>query len=188
MHPFSLWSSPTICWSTCCMTLGTCVFNHVKLTVRTNCYKKHHIKKATEISKKFSEWKQAPHVGMVGLIPQHFHATPTSCAILPMHTKKLSSLFIHTKWTRYSALLTPESSVDPDLPCSNFTTLPQFLHTGKTDHICHAQYNNYVVHCSNPQHNSLPMHALPASHNRPLHTTNKQSIFVTVSGSKIAQM
>ena len=95
MHPFSLWSSPTICWSTCCMTLGTCVFNHVKLTVRTNCYKKHHIKKATEISKKFSEWKQAPHVGMVGLIPQHFHATPTSCAICQC-TPKNSLAYLYT--------------------------------------------------------------------------------------------
>ena len=34
----------------------------------------------------------------------------------------------------------------------------QFLHTGKTDHICHAQYSKYTVHCSHPQHNPFPMH------------------------------
>ena len=53
----------------------------------------------------------------------------------------------------------------------------QFLHTGKTDHICHAQYSKYIVYCSHPQHNPHPMHINmhhTAFHN-PLHTTNKQN-------------
>ena len=67
-------------------------------------------------------------------------------------------------------LLTPHSSIDPYLPCSaaikfqfqlqqiiyctyytyhtDSCTL-QYLHTGKTDHICHAQNGNYIA----PTHN-----------------------------------
>ena len=90
-----------------------------------------------------------------------------------MHTKLSTCthiLFIRTKWTRYSALLTPRSSIDPHLQCSvvikfhNITwtdhtpytihtiqtqhallmdSMHSFcMHTSKTDHICHAQYSN----------------------------------------------
>ena len=58
-----------------------------------------------------------------------------------------------------------QSSIDPYLPCSaaqhNSSIL--FMHStvsasGKVDHTCHAQYSNYILHCSHPQHNSLPIH------------------------------
>ena len=98
--------------------------------------------------------------------------------------------------------LTPQSSIDPYLPCSaavkfhNITytpcnipyrpSTPKSLHTGKTDHMCHAQYSNYIVHC-HPQYNSLTMHINlhytpsnthhTAFHNPPLHTTNKHKAY-----------
>ena len=110
-----------------------------------------------------------------------------------------------------------QSSIDPYLPCSaaikfhniiytptyhtdhNYTIhthtyqhcswSPQFLHTGKTDHICHAQYSKYIVYCSHPQHKPHPMHINihhTAFHN-PLHTTNKHTKHICVSSGKMAQ-
>ena len=102
-----------------------------------------------------------------------------SCCQLctPQNSLHALSLFIHTKWTRCSALLTPQNSINPYLPCSaaikfhninsnipyrlyaityhTYHTDPtllmdSFLHTGKTGHICHAQYSRCIVHCSHP--------------------------------------
>ena len=64
-------------------------------------------------------------------------------------------------------------------PALLMDSTPQFLHTGKTDHICDAQYSNYIVHCSHSQHNTLinmhsqhyPPHYLPqpSTHNQNTH-------------------
>jgi len=51
----------------------------------------------------------------------------------------------------------------------HWSWIPHFLHTGKTDHICHAQYSKYIVHCSHPQHNPLPMHINMHSQHYPPH-------------------
>ena len=137
------------------------------------------------------------------MTPQH----PTSCAIQVAncaHHKTLVaySYTLNEQGTQHCTL----QSSDPYLPCSAATKFhitytptyhtdhipyipihtihtqhcswsPQFLHTGKTDHICHAQYSKYIVYCSHPQHNPHPMHINmhhTAFHN-PLHTTNKQN-------------
>ena len=67
-------------------------------------------------------------------------------------------------------------------PNSFFSSMRQDA-LSKTDRICHAQYSNYNVHCSHPQHNSLSMHInmnrtthYTAFHNLPLHTTNKHKV------------
>ena len=46
---------------------------------------------------------------------------------------------------------------------------PKFLHTAKTDHICHVHYSKYTVHCNRPQHNPLPMHIKMHSQHYPPH-------------------
>ena len=102
----------------------------------------------------------------------------------PQNSLHALSLFIRTKWTRYSALLTPHAVFHQSISAMfSSNKISQFLHTGKTDHISYAQYSNYIVHCSHPQHNSLPMHInmhyTPTTtyhttfHNPPLHTTDK---------------
>ena len=60
-------------------------------------------------------------------------------------------------------LLTPVFHIkdNPYLPCSaakfhnipyRCSCTPQFLHTGKTDHICHADYTNYIAATHNMTH------------------------------------
>ena len=140
----------------------------------------------------------------MGMTPQHFHTIPTSCAIQVAnyaHHKTLHarSLFIRTKWTRYSCSIVHSSlpSIHNSMFSSNKTSqhnlnsnipyrpyaihtihtiqtqhcswTPQFLHTGRTDHICHTQYSNYIVHCSHSQHNPLLMHINMHSQHYPPH-------------------
>ena len=47
------------------------------------------------------------------------------------------------------------------ITCNSFISSVRQVALSKTDHIRHAQYSNYNVHCSQPQHNSLPMHSTP---------------------------
>ena len=70
---------------------------------------------------------------------------------------------------------------------------PQFLHTDKMDHICHAQYHNYIAATHNI---TLSMHMkvyYTPNTTHPLPSTTllctqlTQSIFVQVHGGKMAQ-
>ena len=70
----------------------------------------------------------------------------------------------------YNMTWTPTYHTDPTL-LMHSTVSP---YRQDRPYICHAQYSNYIVHCSHPQHNSLPMHttctthpALPTQHYPP---------------------
>ena len=84
-----------------------------------------------QVTKKFSKWKQA-HVRWnpknnqtidgndSSTLSHHpyilWHSSWQLCT--PQNSLHALSLFIRTKWTRYSVLFTPLSSIDPYLPCS----------------------------------------------------------------------
>ena len=132
--------------------------------------------------------------------PQHFHTTPTSCAILPtMHTTKLSTSYsICIEWTRYSALLTPQSYTHKRWPISAMfssnkisqhnldsniphrPSIAQALHSfcmQSRQTICHVQYSNYNAAIHNITHSPCNQNALH-THHYPLHYNNKNESYL----------
>ena len=85
-------------------------------------------KQQEQVTKKFSEWKQA-HVGMEPSKTsrtrwEHHNTSTPSLHLVPFaNYAQQKSLHTHRKWTRHSALLTPQ------------------LSTSKTIHICHIQHH-----------------------------------------------
>ena len=102
---------------------------------------KQHYKKATYTSQKnFSEWKQT-HVGCNPKKPTKLDGNDTTTLSHDLYIlchfvtyKHHKTLYMHLAYTKYSALLTQQSSFDSYLPCSaaikfhNITSIP-------TDHI-----------------------------------------------------
>jgi len=136
-----------------------------------------------------------------------WHYNTLIFAILPTKHKNITlhalSLFICTKWTRYSTVfhwsisaMFSSNKISQHNLNSNIPYRPSSAHglhsfciqARQTIYICHAQYSNYIVHCSHPQHNSLPMHINmhytptnthpTAFYNSPLHTTNKHKAYL----------
>ena len=138
----------------------------------------------------------------MGMTPQHFHTIPTSCAICQLCTLQNSlhalTLFIHIEWTRFSTQLcslhslthkrrpmsamvssnkTSQHNLNSNIYHTDPLLLMHFLHTVKTDHVCHAQYSNYIAATHNITHSpctskhtthpplSTPLHITPFSFN-----------------------
>ena len=119
------------------------------------------------------------------------------CHFANLHNA-IKFVFIHYGIRPFEIRHSGNKSPQHTIQTQHCSCTPQFLHTSKTDHICHAQYSNYIVHCSHPQHNSLPLHttctthpALPTQHYTPitthhnafcnpppLHTTNKHKAYL----------
>ena len=135
----------------------------------------------------------------MGMTPQHFHTSPTSCAILPTtHTTKFLhalNLFMCIEWTQLCSLhsltlkrrpISPMFSGNKisttDHKTQHCSCTPQFLHTVKTDHICHAQYTNYIAATRNitysPCTSKCTTHSPLPSHNPSLHTTNNHKAYL----------
>ena len=62
---------------------------------------------------------------------------------LPHKRQSISAMFSSDKISHYL------NSIIPYRPS---TCTPQFLHTHKTEHICHAQYSNYIAATHNITH------------------------------------
>ena len=123
----------------------------------------------------------------MGMTPQHFYTILTSCVILPtMHTTNslhalTCSLFKHIKWTGYSALLTPQSSIDPYLPCSaaiKFHNIPCTPNIPYRPSIAHALHS----FCMQARQTTSAM--LSTLHIAAMHPKHKH---ICVSGDKMAQ-
>ena len=78
-------------------------------------------------------------------------------------------------------------SITPYRPSIAHTVHMQFLHTVKTDHICHAQYSNYIAATYNITHSPCTSKCTThptttthptAFHNPSLHTTNKHKAYL----------
>ena len=113
--------------------------------------------------------------------------------------RSISTMFSSNKISQHNLNrpYTIHHTYHTDPACTAHGIHAQLLHTSKTDRICHAQYSKYIVHCSHPQHNPILMHinmhsqpALPTtlpSTTLCMHTTNKYTKHICVSGSKKAQ-
>ena len=91
---------------------------------------------------------------------------------------------------------------NPYLPCSaaikfhniaTSTCTPQFLHTRKTEHICHAQYSNYIAVTHNVAHSKCtstctthPALPIPLPSTTLLCTQLTDTKHICVSGGKMA--
>ena len=113
--------------------------------------------------------------------------------------------YICIEWTRYSALLTPQSYTHKCWPISamfssnkisqhtlklqhttqtqHCSSTAQFLHALKADHICHAQYSNYIAATHNITHSPSKRTTHPPLPT-PLH---KNTNHICASGGKMAQ-
>ena len=104
-----------------------------------------------------------------------------------------SSTVLHIKDDPYlpcSAAIKSQSITSsniPHRPMQHCSCTAQFLHTVRTDHICHAQYSNYIVATHNITHSPCTSKCtthppLPttctAFHNPSLHTTNKHKAYL----------
>ena len=69
---------------------------------------------------------------------------PSSLHSLPHERKSISAMFTSDKISQHYL-----NSIIPYRPS---TCTPQFLHTHKTEHICHAQYSNYIAATHNITH------------------------------------
>ena len=103
--------------------------------------------------------------------------------------RPISAIFSSNKISQHNLIKLQHTTQTQHCSCT-----AQFLHTVKTDHICHAQYSNYIAATHNITHSSCtstctthPPLPTPLPSTTLLCTQLTNTKHICVSGSKMAQ-